>query len=893
MREWIARVIDWLRRERLDRELAEELRFHRRQLELDAVARGDAHPRRVAARRLGNETIVREQAWERWSIPWLDQLQRDVRHSLRELRRAPAFTGTVVLTLGLGIGANAAMFNVVDRLMFRPLAHLRDPDSVHRIYWQWLDHGTEITATSSPYARYLDLERWTTSFSGFAAFSERNLAVGEGEAAQEQRVAAVSASYFAFFDARPVLGRYFADDEDVTPRGADVAVLSHAFWQSRFGGRNVVGEPLVVGDIAATIIGVAPPGFSGVNDANPPDVYVPITTYAASTGTDDARTYYSTYQWGWANILVRRKPGVTVEQAQADASRAFRRSWEVGAADEPSHPPIDAAQPRAAVSSVRPGAGPKPGLEARTALWVTIVAAIVLLIACANVANLLLSRALQRQQEMAVRLALGAGRRRLIVQSLTASLTVSLLGAGVALLVAQTAGAAIRRLLITTEMPVNVFTDGRTLVVTLALGIASGVVVGLVPAFTTGRFDLTRVLRSGVRGGMQQHARVRAGLLVLQSALSVALLTGAALFVRSLQAVRSMPMGYDASQVLLVNRVIRGPAFDDSLQQALRPILMAAAEALPEVESVAWMSSAPFISTSSTNLYVEGIDSVGVLGEFTYQATTPGYFRTMRTPMLRGRGLTGEDRLGGPGVAVVSESMARVLWPGRAGIGECFRMGADTAPCLTVVGIASDMVQRDISGGTRYHYYLSIDQYTRTWGNGMVLRVRGDPARHAESIRSALQRVMPGASYVTVRLLRDVVDDAQRSWRLGATMFVAFGILALVVSAVGLYGVIGYNVSVRLHELSVRVALGAGRSHILRMVVRQSVLLMMAGLSVGIVFTFAGHQWIEPLLFHQSALDPRVYGGVSALLVVVALVASALPAARAARADPNAALRTE
>jgi hypothetical protein len=305
------------------------------------------------------------------------------------------------------------------------------------------------------------------------------------------------------------------------------------------------------------------------------------------------------------------------------------------------------------------------------------------------------------------------------------------------------------------------------------------------------------------------------------------------------------------------------------------------------------VSSAPFVNTSNTQLYVSGIDSVDRFGVFTYQATTPDYFRTMGTRILRGRPLMPEDRAGAPNAAVVSESMARVLWPGQDALGKCFRMRSDTAPCMTVVGIAEDMVQRELTEAKRYHYYVSIEQYTRTWGNGLVLRVRGSPTAKAEGIRKALQGVIPGSSYVTVQPLADIVADAQRSWRLGATMFVAFGILALVVAAVGLYGVIGYNVAQRMHELGVRIALGAQRSNVVRLVVAQSVRFALAGAALGVVAALFAARWLQPLLFRQSAADPFVYGSVSAALVVVALVASAVPALRASRADPITALRAE
>jgi predicted permease len=893
MREWLARLIDWFRRDQLDRELSEELRFHRQLLERDADVREGSEARHIASRRLGNVTRVHEAARERWSLPSLDHFLQDVRYALRGLRRSPGFAATVIVTLALGIGANAAMFNVVDRLIFRPLAYLRDPGTVHRIYWQWQDGEVTTTSMSGPYRRYLDLRERTTSFSQFAGFSERDLAVGEGAASRELRVSAVSASFFEFFDARPVQGRFFVAEEDVTPRGADVVVLSHAFWKSEFGGRDVLGEPLQVGNVRATIIGVAPEGFAGVNDALPPAVYIPITTFAGSGGTSDAQTYFSTYQWGWMHVLVRRTAGVTLEQATADASQAFRVSWRAAGADAPLNVPLESAKPRVVVSSVRPGAGPDPALEARTALWVTGVAGFVFLIACANVANLVLARALRRRRETAVRLALGVSRWRLTTLSVSESVILALSGGAAALLVAQWAGAAIRGMLVTSQTPLSVFSDWRTVGVTLALTSAVGALLGLVPSALLARGDVGRTLRGGVRGGMSEGTRLRTALLVLQGALSVVLLVGAALFVRSLNAVRALPMGYDATRVLLVNRAVRGPWPGDTGLRAMRDALMAAAQSLPGVESAAWASSAPFVSTSYTALFVPGIDSVSRLGTFTYQATTVDYFRAMGTRITRGRAFTADDRFGAPNVTVVSESMARVLWPGQDAIGKCFRVFADTMPCTTVVGIAQDIVQRDIIGTQRYHYYMPIEQYTRTHGNWMILRLRGDPRLEGENIRKALQRAMPGASYVTVHPLEDIVHNAQRSWRMGATLFVAFGVLAVIVAAVGLYGVIAYNVAQRTHELGVRVALGARRVNIISLVVGQSMRIALAGVVLGVSVALLFSRSIQPLLFQQSAADPLVYGCVGLLMIGVALAAGAIPGIRAARADPNVALRAE
>jgi len=824
----------------------------------------------------------------------VEQISLDVRYAVRSLIRSRGFTSTVVATLGLGIGANAVMFHTVDALMFRPLAYLSDPGTVHRIYWQWQDRGETITSMSGPYTRYLDLQRDTRSFARWAAFSERPLAVGEGEAAREQRVGAVSASFFDFFTARPVLGRFFGATEDATPRGAEVAVLSYAFWRSEYGARNVIGDVLQVGNVRATIIGVAPEGFNGINDAMPPALYIPITTYAGSTGTNDSQTYFTRYQWGWMHVLAQRRAEVTIQQAEADATRAFVRSWDAGRPDSPSSPAANTARLRAVVSSVRPGAGPDPSLEARTALWLGAVSAIVLLIAIANVVNLVLARAMQRGREISVRLALGISKRRLAAQYLIEALVLSGLAAAAALAVAQSADTVITKQLAGASAPQGrLFADLRTLGVTAALALATGALVGLAPAVLVGRRELSDVLRRGGRGSTLEGTRVRATLLLAQAALSVVLLVGAVLFVRSLESVRSLRTGYDAEPVLHVSRVIRGAAFDETMQRAVRDGLLAAAQSLPAVESAAWISSAPFISTSWTTLFLPGVGSMDSRGTFTYQATTPDYFRTMGTRILRGRGLSADDRSGAPDVAVVSDNMARRLWPGEDAIGKCFRMRTEAAPCVTVVGIAEDIVQRSFTDTGGGHYYVSIDQYTRTFGNGMVLKLRGDPAREAEGIRRALQRALPGSSYVIVRPLQEIVGEQQRSWRLGATLFFYFGALALIVAAIGLYGVVSYTVAQRMHELSVRVALGARRGDILALVAGQGLRFAAGGALIGLAIAFAASRWIQPLLFRQSATDPLVYIGVATLMIAVGLAACSIPALTAAKADPNAALRVE
>ena len=663
MREWLARIVDWFRRDRLDAELSEELEFHRAQLERDTRAAGDdaleAHW--AARRRLGNVTRVHEESRDRWAVPWLDHLQQDVRYAIRGLRRSPGFALSAIVTLGLGIGANAAMFGVIDQLMLRPHAYLRDPGRVHRVYLQYKEQDREITRESIEYTRYLDLRRWTTSFSATAAYAHGGSAIGVGETARERPIAAVSASFFEFFDARPALGRFFLAAEDTTPVGASVAVLDYGFWKSDFGGRNVLGEPIQVGNITATIIGVAPRGFTGVADGEVPAVYIPITAYAGNLPGQDGKNYYIHYYWGWMNVMVRRKADVSLAAANADLSNAYARSWNVERGENRSLEPASQARPRAVASSLRTAAGPDPGLEARTLVWVSGVAVVVLLIACANVANLFLARALRRRRELALRVALGVSRRRLAAQSFTETLVLSTFGFAVGIVVAQWGGAVLRRLFVGETPPLDLITDRRTLVVALAAALAAAILTGLAPVFFGVRADVASMLKSGMREGTYQRSRARGALLIAQGALSTVLLVGAGLFVQSLEHVREKHMGFDTDRLLIVRRNLRGADMRDSAQVRLGRQLLAAAQDLPGVESAAWVSSVPFWTTSAVAVFVPGMPSTRGLGLMTYQQGSTDYFRTMGTRILRGRGFTKDDRATSPRVVVVSESMSHKL----------------------------------------------------------------------------------------------------------------------------------------------------------------------------------------------------------------------------------------
>jgi predicted permease len=821
-------------------------------------------------------------------------LLQDLRYALRGLARSPAFTITVVLTLGLGVGANAAMFGIIDRLMFRPFPYLRDQDAVHRVYLVSTFRGRESTGGVEEYTRYLDLKNNSTTIAQAAGFAPQNLAVGTGLAARERRVGTVSATFFDFFEARPALGRFFLPDEDVTPRGAQVVVLSYDFWQNEYGGRDVLGESLQVWNIPCTIVGVAPRGFVGVFDADPPAVYIPITTFAGSTPSErDRTTYFTRYNWGWMDMMVRRKPGVSVAALTADLSQAYVRSWDAMVAQESRNTPTALAKPHAIAGPLKTAAGPDPTVEARTVRWVSGIALIVLLIACSNVANLFLARALRRQRETAVRIALGVARRRLMTQWFTEALVLALIGCAAGVLIAQWGGAAIRQLFVGTGAAIPVATDWRTLGISAALALVAAVLTGTAPALVVGRAGAAEALKTGARGGTYHRSGLRTGLLVVQVTLSVVLLAGAGLFVRSFAKVRALRLGYDVEPAVLISRNLRGMQVSDSDLVTLGRRLLESAQAVPNVEHASLMSSVPFWSTSSTSLFVTGIDSVGRLGRFTYQTGTPDYFATMDTRILRGRAFTDADRAGGERVAVVSAAMANALWPGRDAIGQCMRVGADTAPCTTVIGIAEDAAQNQLSGDDRFRYYMPMAQFRPERNNYLIARVRGDPAVVGETIRKALQPLMPGQAYITTRPMREVISGQQRAWRFGATMFLAFGVLALVVAAVGLYGVIAYDVAQRMHELGVRTALGAQVGDLVRLVLGRGVQVAVIGIAAGILIVLAAGSRIQPLLFQQPARDPMVMVVVSGVLLFAAIAACIAPARRAATADPNLALRSE
>jgi predicted permease len=881
------------RRDTMDRELDAELRFHVEK-EIEKHVRAGIAPdeaRRQARATFGAMEGVKDDTRDARGLVALETLLQDLRYAARGLAARPVFTGGIVLTLGLGIGANATMFGIVDRLLFRSPAPLRNASTVHRVYTANNWNGERRIERNLAFPVYRDFARASRTIDALAAFQTRELPVGDGDATREMRVTVASASYFSFFSAQPVLGRFFDATDDSIPAGAPVVVLGHGFWQTRFGGRSdAIGQTLRINRIARTIVGVAPEGFVGMSDQGVPAAYIPITNYAHEfRGT----AYPDNYGWSWLELVARRKPGVSLAAAETDMTAAFYESWRREAASQPSLGSPDSVKAAVTLAPVQINRGPQAGQDSKVARWIAGVALIVLLIACANVANLLLSRAVGRQREIAVRLALGVSRGRLVRQLMTESLLLAVFGGIAGLVTAQTGAGALRAFFFTKDEAVAVATDGRTLLFAAVATIFVALLTGLVPALQAGRGDLAASLKTGSREGTYRRGRTRTALLILQATLSVVLLVGAGLFVRSLQNVQGFRMGYDVDRIVVAGANLRGVRLTDAETSALNDRLLAAVREVAGVTHATLAASIPFWGNEGRGLWVPGVDSIRTKGRFILQAGSPEYFATTGTRIVRGRAFDATDRAGGPLVIVVSEGMARAIWPGENALGKCVRIGADTAPCSTVIGVAEESRIRSLADQREYSYYVPASQYDSPMDQQMLVRVRGEAADLADDIRLRLQRELPGAAYALTMPLEKLIDPQRRAWKFGATMFVAFGGLALVLAAIGLYSLIAYDVAQRTQELGVRLALGASVGDVVRLVMSSGVRLVVVGLVLGGGLALWGSTWMEGLMFRQSPRDPMVFGIVAIVLLGVALLASAGPAFRASRVDPNTALRSD
>ena len=887
---------------RLDQEVDEEIRFHIDSHVADLVARGVA-PSVARERALQHYGDVMESRREltrvdrarltrmRWSSMF-DAVRQDVGFALRTFRTKPAFAFASVLVLALGIGANATMFGVIDRLLFRPPAHVADPATVMTVLYTHGFRGEVDSQSVLSYPMYRDLVNTPGAFRDVAAYTGAALTLGRGAGARLVSANKVSANYFQTLGVRPRLGRFFAADEDGAPTAPNLVVVSYAYWQRELNGDpQAVGRTLPIGGAKYTIIGVAPAGFTGLS-ADPVDVWVPLT---AGVSAADYEIWKAARTSFWLQCVVRLAPGVSRAAATEAATRVLRAQERASGKAEQR---IAEQQPAIGFVSVLPREANAGTSSARVAALLGGVSILVLLIACANVANLQLARGIARRREIAIRIALGVSRGRLAMQLLTESVVLSVAGGIAAVAIIPPGSGFVRRMLIgTADLAGASVVDGRVLAYTAAASVAIGLLSGMMPALHAGRASLIDELKEGTRGAGSQRSRARTLLLLAQTMLSVLLLVGTGLFVRSLNRVDALRLGMEPDRVLVTRLQTTGSEYTKAEAAALYKRLLESAQSSPAIEAAALAATLPFYTSWAERVRVPGRDSLPYVrdGGPYVNEITPGYFATVGTRILRGRAFTASDTRNAPRVVIINESLAKLWWPGEDAIGKCMRIGADTMPCSEIVGIVENARRQTLIEDVSVQYFIPLEQSVRKTPPSYVLlaRPRGEVASAAATLRRQLQSAAPNLPYIDIHPLEDLVSPQKRSWRLGASMFAVFGALALVLAAVGLYSVLAYDVAQRTREFGVRVAMGARTSDVMRLVLMSGLRTAVVGGLAGIVVALMAGNIVAPMLFQTSPRDPEVFATVLAIVTTIALLAACLPARRAVRVDPIVALRAE
>lgn len=817
-----------------------------------------------------------------------ETLLQHVRDAVRSVRRSPGFAAMVAATVGLGIGTSAAMFGVVDRLLLRGPVHVVRAGELRRIYVGFPDGvGGHRTTAAHPYAFYAMLRDNAHAFAAIAAYNPWTMRAGEGPEAPRVPVSYVTADFWSLLGLQPALGRFFTEDEDRPPQGRDLVVLGHGFWQRQYAGdAAVVGSAIRLGGRMRTIIGVAPRAFTGA-EWGPVDAWVPMSSEARPAGWD------SDWDASYARVIGRLKTGVTPQAAGAEATKLFRTAY-AGSRTAMRNADV-AALP---LSYSDQGLEPPELAVARLLLGVAIV---VMLISAANAANLLLARGVRQQREIAVRVALGAGRGRLIGMLVAQAIMLAVLGGAAGVAVAHWGGEVARASLFPSVAWDGAPIDKRVLgYMVLAVGVAA-ILIGVFPAMRISTTPVGAALasgnsQSGATGGGEQ-LRTRAALQVAQVALSVVLLVVAGLFMRSLMAIERLDLGVRPENVL--TGIVALPSANTAETQRQHWLqLLDRVRAMPGVERAAVAVGSPFGQRTQIALRVSGRDSVFSLqesGPFIY-AVTPGYFETVGTPLRRGRLFGAGDREGSEPVAIVNVTMARWIWPQQDPIGQCLYLWAlSEVPCTRVVGVVADARQSKIREDPVMQYYVPFGHEIGVGGNILLVRVAPglSPGAFVPTLRAAVRNAAPGALAITVETLASRIDPQIRPWRMGARMFGVFGGLALLVAAVGIFSVVSYLVSQRRQELGVRLALGASAARVVGLVLGGSLRTTGVGAVMGAAFAYALAPFIQPYLFDNSARDAGVFGAVTLAVAIAAIVASLVPSVRACRVNPVIALRAE
>jgi len=825
----------------------------------------------------------------------------DLRYAVRRLRLAPALSLTITVTLALGIGANAAVFSLANKLFLAPPRGIAHPESLRRIYTRsnWsIGEVTEIHDEIG-YPQFNGVAAALGPRAQLTAYTKPDsIVVGDEESRTSARGAYVDTAFFRVLSVHMERGRPFGTDEGSFANPAMVAVISHSYWQQHFDrDPKIIGAKALFDRRWYTIIGVTEEGFQGP-DLNRTDVWLPL----ASPFGDPTRPWYQS----WRNlrrvrVIARMAPGMTDAQLGAISTVAFRNGE---LQHVQTHPDTATVIPGSILESLGPSIGQRP--EVAIMLRLIGVALALLLVACANVANLLLARAVARQREIGVRLALGVTHARLLWQLLVESLTLSLLAGVAAVVVGIWSGAVLAHLILPDVTLPNTL-DWRTVAFTVTIAIVTGVVAGLAPALQARRTDVTTALRGGARLPRSTAARLRELLVVAQTALSLMLVVGAGLFARSLSDLKSIDVGYDVDRLVWGTVFFYDPqrrAVDRDGESHAAELRAGLADALtrlrhaPGVEQVALSNSAPMAGYAMVPLFTD----TGAVPRLenrdpALMSTTPEYFATVGVVLRRGRFFNDADDLGAPPVVLVNETAAKAYWPNREAVGQCLHFPTRDAPCWRVIGVTKDShltkvleeptAQLFVPVAQRRAGYLSRASY-------LVVRARpGDVAHVADAMRLTLRTIFPTAEPPYVRTTASLLEPQLRPWTLGAMLFAAFGVLASIVAGVGVYSAMSYAVSERTRELGIRVALGAASQSVVALVMGTGMRIVAVGIVVGIVLVLVTGRLVAAMLYATSPHDPLVMIVASVALLALAVLASALPAWRASRADPMIALRAE